>query len=188
MFVFLSKLCHPRGLNFRTQRDNHEPAFHSFLITREDGTRAYGAALTMYEEIENKEICLAMQTLQAMHMAELSNTQSRTLYPHLSPAHTTHSLPSGKSLIQMAAGKVYDQRKDVLYGTKCISIVSRLPLVSTFNDFLQSLYELVMDSAPPNLPLCSYIYNIIHEVPLLPPGRSMRIAIPKQSIVCQRPG
>lgn len=175
-------------MTFRTQRDNRDPAFHSFLITREDGTRAYGAALTIYEEIDSKEICVAMQTLQAMHMAELSNTQSRTLYPRLSPAHTTHSLPSGKSLGLLSAGKVYDQKKDMLYGTKCIAIVSRLPLVCTFSEFLQSLYELVMDREPPELPLCSYIYNVIHEVPLLPPGRSMRIAIPKQSIVCQTPG
>lgn len=128
-----------------------------------------------------------MQTLQAMHMAELSNTQSRTLYPHLSPAHA-HGSPNHKPLEKMSAGKMYDQKKDVLYGTKCISIISRLPLVSTFELFLQSLYDVVLEQEPPALSLISYVYNIIHEVPLLPPGRSMRLTIPKQSIVCQRPG
>lgn len=149
--------------------------------------RSYGAALTMYEEIENKEICVAMQTLQAMHMAELSNTQSRTLYPHLSPAHS-HGSPQHQSPDKISTGKMYDQKKDTLYGTKCISIISRLPLVSTFEQFLQSLYDVVLEQDPPALALTSYIYSIIHEVPVLPPGRSMRLAFPNQLIVCQRPG
>jgi len=38
--------------------------FHTFIITREDGSRVYGSSLTFDERIDDDEICLAMQTLQ----------------------------------------------------------------------------------------------------------------------------
>ena len=60
------QLCHPHGLSFRTQRDCglRDPRFHSFVITREDGSRTFGAALVFDELVEDEKICLAMQTLQ----------------------------------------------------------------------------------------------------------------------------
>ena len=64
------QLCMPKGLSFRTQADNKEPQFHSFIITREDGSRTYGFVLTFYEEVTSKQICTAMQTLYQMHNAE----------------------------------------------------------------------------------------------------------------------
>jgi len=66
MLPLLIQLSHPRGLGFRTQKDGgpREPRFHSFVITREDGSRSYGAALVFYERVDDEKICLAMQTLQ----------------------------------------------------------------------------------------------------------------------------
>lgn len=60
------QLCLPSGLKFRTQKHSvtQAPTFHSFLITREDGKRCYGFSLTFYEEVRNRDICSAMQTLQ----------------------------------------------------------------------------------------------------------------------------
>uniref|UniRef100_A0A8C4SMB8 DENN domain containing 5A n=1 Tax=Erpetoichthys calabaricus TaxID=27687 RepID=A0A8C4SMB8_ERPCA len=52
-------LCMPKGTQF-----------HSFIITREDGSRTYGFSLTFYEEVTSKQICSAMQTLYHMHNAE----------------------------------------------------------------------------------------------------------------------
>nr|CAD7395244.1 unnamed protein product [Timema cristinae] len=57
-------LCLPQGLKFRTQKHPLEPQFHSFIITREDGSRNYGFSYIFFEEIRNKKICSAMQTLQ----------------------------------------------------------------------------------------------------------------------------
>jgi hypothetical protein len=59
------QLCLPHGLQFRTQKHSLEPQFHSFVITREDGHRSYGFSYVFYEEIHNRKICSAMQTLQA---------------------------------------------------------------------------------------------------------------------------
>ena len=158
------------------------------MITKEDGTRAYGAALKFYEEIDNIQICGAMQTLQAMHMAELSNTQSRTLYSHLGPVYGRSPISERKSDLA-SSGLVYDEKKDVLYCTKCICVISRLPLVWSFSKLLQSLHDLVMaEETTTSLPLASYIYNMIHEVSMPGPGQSMRLITCKGSIVCQRPG
>jgi hypothetical protein len=51
-------------LRFRTQKHSLEPQFHSFVITREDGRRSYGFSYVFCEEVRNRKICSAMQTLQ----------------------------------------------------------------------------------------------------------------------------
>ena len=56
----MSLLCCPRGLSFTTDRiyspsvspkpqDKDSTTFHTFLVTREDGSRIYGTALTFFE-------------------------------------------------------------------------------------------------------------------------------------------
>jgi len=65
-------------LRFRTQKHSVEPTFHSFVLTKEDGHRTYGFSLVFYEECRNRKICAAMQTLQAMHITELSSGQNGT--------------------------------------------------------------------------------------------------------------
>lgn len=72
------QLCLPSGLKFRTQKHSVEPTFHSFVLTKEDGHRTYGFSLVFYEECRNRKICAAMQTLQAMHITELSSGQNGT--------------------------------------------------------------------------------------------------------------
>ena len=51
---------------------NHQPdpSFHSFLLTREDGSRVYGCAFTFFEQVENDNICAAMLTLSNMFETE----------------------------------------------------------------------------------------------------------------------
>lgn len=51
-------------MQFRTQKHVLEPKFHPFLVTKEDGSRAHGFAYVFYEEVNSKQICTAMHTLQ----------------------------------------------------------------------------------------------------------------------------
>jgi hypothetical protein len=52
MFESNMQLCLPRGLRFCTQRDVPKDAeFHTFLLTREDGSRVDGCALVFYEKV-----------------------------------------------------------------------------------------------------------------------------------------
>ena len=51
-----------------------EPFFHSFLLTREDGSRVYGCAVTFYEHVQNESICAAMMTLCTMFVTEQNSS------------------------------------------------------------------------------------------------------------------
>ncbi|XP_076479993.1 DENN domain containing pinstripe isoform X5 [Bombus vancouverensis nearcticus] len=111
-------LCLPSGLRFRTQKHSVEPTFHSFVLTKEDGHRTYGFSLVFYEECRNRKICAAMQTLQAMHITELSSGQNGTP-PTCVPRHPG-----------------------------------------------------------PGLSLESYVYNLLYNVPVPLPGKSLKFFIP----------
>ena len=181
------QLCHPRALRFQTQQEPRDPAFHSFIITKEDGSRVYGAVLTYYEVVCEPQISKAMQTLQSMHMAELSNTQSRTLYSHLSEnsteVHKRSPMPGKKK-----AERTFSIERDTLYCTKCLCLLSQIPLIRTFERILVYLYNAIMSVDQPDLPFESHIFNLLFEVPMPPAGKSVGFTVMGNSINCQRPG
>ena len=41
---------------------------------------------------------------------------------------------------------------------------------------------------PSSLPVDSFVYNLLYEVPLPSPSRSTRLFAGKQNIICYRPG
>ena len=50
--LFVPQLCFPHGVSLYEQPPDGEPTiFHPFIITREDGTKAYAAALTFFEKV-----------------------------------------------------------------------------------------------------------------------------------------
>ncbi|EDO30806.1 predicted protein, partial [Nematostella vectensis] len=190
-------LSFPHGLTFRTQAEPHSPSLHSFLITREDGSRVYGCALTVYEVVDEEEICKAMQVLQSMHEAELHMARSKTKARSQSPVVITGAdSPTKRATevdseytqeVEMSNRKTFDMKKDTLMVSKCISIIMPLPFITAAMSYLQQIYHAAKTADLP-LPLESYIYNLLYEVPLPPPGRTMRFNCVKESITCQRPG
>uniref|UniRef100_A0A8C7GMZ4 DENN/MADD domain containing 5B n=1 Tax=Oncorhynchus kisutch TaxID=8019 RepID=A0A8C7GMZ4_ONCKI len=178
----VNMLCMPKGLSFRTQADSREPQFHSFLITREDGSRTYGFVHTFYEEVTSPQICSAMQTLYQMHQAE--NPSSAT--PSSSSSSSSNS-PSSSSCRSAACGG-YDASRDTLYVSKALCLITPMPFMHACRRFLSQVHRAVTASLPPPLPLESYVHNILYEVPLPPPGRSLKFHGVYEPIVCQRPG
>lgn len=180
----------PKGLTFRTQADNREPEFHSFLITREDSSRTYGFALTFYEEVTSRPIRSAMQTLYHMHQAEQAGSVCTS-----SPC-STDSLASSLDESECVAppprlptgGSSYDLARDTLYVSKSICLLTPLPFMRACRKFLLQLHRAVVSPQPPPLPLESYVHNILYEVPLPPPGRSLKFHGVYEPVVCQRPG
>uniref|UniRef100_G3PSU5 DENN domain containing 5A n=1 Tax=Gasterosteus aculeatus aculeatus TaxID=481459 RepID=G3PSU5_GASAC len=178
-------LCMPKGLAFRTQVDPREPQFHSFIITREDGSRTYGFALTFFEEVTSKQICSAMQTLYHMHNAEqydILHTPTSPPAPehhrhqHAAPRHVLHAAPAISRLQRFNS---YDISRDTLYVSKCICLITPMAFPSG---------RVVPPSLRP-LPLESFIYNIpLRGCPCRPSG-----AVAQSSpgvygpVVCQRP-
>ena len=117
--VLSLQLCMPKGLSFQTQADPRDPQFHSFIITREDGSRTYGFVHTFYEEVTSPQICSAMQTLHQMHNAEHASTN-----PHSSSSSSSSSMDSLTSSLDEA------DPPPLLIHTTSISGSRRLRLVT----------------------------------------------------------
>uniref|UniRef100_A0A8C1A0S7 DENN/MADD domain containing 5B n=1 Tax=Cyprinus carpio carpio TaxID=630221 RepID=A0A8C1A0S7_CYPCA len=177
----VNMLCMPKGLSFRTQRDSRTPQFHSFLITREDGSRTYGFVHTFYEEVTSPQICSAMQTLHQMHQADMDSLAS-SLDEVESPSSQGGRRSCGCS------GEGYDSVRDTLYVSKAMCLITPMPFMHSCKGFLSQVHRAVISHQPPPLPLESYIYNILYEVPLPPPGRSLKFHGVYEPILCQRPG
>ncbi|XP_046341976.1 DENN domain-containing protein 5B-like isoform X2 [Haliotis rufescens] len=177
----------PKGLTFRTQKDSRHPRFHTFIITREDGSRTFGATYVFYEEVGNKQICAAMQTLQSMFQAETGPSQHRSSnyppVPHDSPVFMKKIIPASREKV-----KTFDMSRDKLYVTKCICLVTQMPYVRVCKMYLKQLHEAVTRPTQPPLPLECYVYNMLYDIPLPPPGRCMKLFGVSGPIFCQRPG
>merc|ERR1719391_637572 len=185
----LSRLCLPQGLKFCTQaeRESFLPSFHPFILTKEDGSKSCGFSLVFMEEVRDMNICHALHTLQKMYSTEAecgtikksdrvrpssgsasrpNNIRSRSL-----PRHYTTRL-SGSTLD--LSGAKYDFRKDTLYVTKSISIVSSYSFVNTSSQVLLSIQKFISRSDYDIHVLESFIYNLLYDIPLPSPGRSVR--------------
>nr|XP_034181426.1 DENN domain-containing protein 5B isoform X4 [Osmia lignaria] len=176
-------LCLPSGLRFRTQKHSVEPTFHSFVLTKEDGHRTYGFSLVFYEECRNRKICAAMQTLQAMHITELSSGQNGTppTVRKGQDGHNTRSLPRHFKLSAhspSAALGYYDSTKDKLLVTKSISLLCQQPYLHAAKTFLTNLYKCVPRHPGPGLSLESYVYSLLYNVPVPLPGKSLKFFVP----------
>lgn len=181
---FYFQLCMPQGLGFCTQKETKRPRFHSFLITKEDGSRVFGSALTFYEEVRDTKICAAMQTLQHMYRAQPEDEHEEENQPSLqlrrSPKVTKRSSPR-------QSVKVFDSKSDTLYVTKCLCLITQYPFVTAQKEYLRQLYEAVEKPLKSHLPLECYVYNILFEVPLPQPGRSMKFYGVSRPVFTQRP-
>ncbi|KAM6153927.1 DENN domain-containing protein 5B isoform 2-T2 [Erethizon dorsatum] len=184
----VNMLCMPKGLSFRTQSDNKDPQFHSFIITREDGSRTYGFVLTFYEEVTSKQICTAMQTLYQMHNAEHCGSVCASSSCSMDSLASSADEADTTSLLKLQRYNSYDINRDTLYVSKSICLITPLPFMQACKKFLIQLHKAVTSQQPPPLPLESYIHNILYEVPLPPPGRSLKFYGVYEPIICQRPG
>ncbi|XP_061578060.1 DENN domain-containing protein 5B-like [Cololabis saira] len=200
----VNMLCMPRGLSFCSQADRHDLQFHSFTIAFDDGTRSYGFVHTFYEEVTSPQIITAMQTLYQMHHVEHHSSSSAS---SPSSSSSSASSPSTSSMDSLASsleesdaeslagvsgclGCVgsFDPTRDTLYVSKALCLITPLPFLQASQQFLAQLHQAVTSQTAPPLPLESYIHNILYEVPLPPPGRSLRFHGVQGPIVCQRPG
>uniref|UniRef100_A0A4W6E5J0 DENN/MADD domain containing 5B n=1 Tax=Lates calcarifer TaxID=8187 RepID=A0A4W6E5J0_LATCA len=168
----VNMLCMPRGLSFRTQADRLDPQFHSFTMSSDDGTRSYGFVHTFYEEVTSPQIITAMYTLYQMHHVERQSSSSSL---------------AGVPVCLGCAGS-FDAARDTLYVSKALCLLTPLPFLQASRQFLSQLHQAVTSHTAPPLPLESYIHNILYEVPLPPPGRSLRFHGVQGPIMCQRPG
>ncbi|XP_072340394.1 DENN domain-containing protein 5B isoform X2 [Scyliorhinus torazame] len=184
----VNMLCMPKGLSFRTQAESRDPQFHSFIITREDGSRTYGFVLTFYEEVTCKQICSAMQTLYQMHNVEQYSSVYASSSCSMDSLASSIDEGDSTSLAKLQRYNSYDISRDTLYVSKCICMITPLPFMQACRKFLLQVHKAVSSLQPPPLPLESYIHNVLYEVPLPPPGRSLKFSGVYGPVICQRPG
>ncbi|CAG9767033.1 unnamed protein product [Ceutorhynchus assimilis] len=194
-------LALPSGLRFRTQKHSvtQSPNFHSFLITREDGKRCYGFSLIFYEEVRNRDICTAMQTLQAMYITELSsNLKNRPIQQIQSQGPQSRSLPRHFKLNSQNGSVLtyYDITKDKLFVAKSIGLICQVAYVQAAKVFLENLYRCAprKSTSINGLSLESYVFNFLYEIELPVPGKSILVHLPPSdpqlpptSVILQNP-
>ncbi|XP_028409168.1 DENN domain-containing protein 5B-like isoform X2 [Dendronephthya gigantea] len=182
----------PNGLQFKLNTETHSPSFHSFLITREDGSRLHGFALTFYEKVKDYGICQAMQILQDMFMAELAlsstKTRSHSAIPYRDHLEGFETYLHNKSPSPTPEIKLYNSEKHNLLVSKCLCLVMPLPFISAAKACLNKIYQAGLHEEDLNFPLECYLYNLIYEVPLPPPGRNLKFTCIMEEVMCQRPG
>ena len=193
----VTQLCMPNGLVF--QKHSSKPRFHPFLITREDGSRVHGAALTFFELCEDEHICNAMQTLQTMYDAEYShyksslqttinNTTKMTHHHHhrsLSAQHSSSSSStsdntspsSNNNNKQIVSYHQYNILKARLYASKCICLLSLHPFNKCFSSILNTLFTMVADFDLLGMSLESHLYNLLYETQMPNEGQLIQFSI-----------
>eukprot|EP01135_Chromosphaera_perkinsii_P004103 Nk52_evm10s270 gene=Nk52_evmTU10s270 len=154
--------CFPKGVLFRKEDDGTEPSFHTFVMTRENGDRVYGAVLIVYEEVQDPNVIFAMKMLQDMFMCEMAGNPGKQR-PY--------------SLI--------DLENQNIYAPKAICLVSKFPYVRVYERYLRELY--IISRSRPTMPIESFVYNLLYEVPLPSPGKSVRFVIGETVMVAKRP-
>ena len=132
-----------------------------------------------------------------MHQAELDIVESlsRSRSPvsfSTSPFQPVESSvcnePLNSSDMMITNRRTFDVKKDTLLVSKSVCILMPLPFISAGRAFLDQIYNAAQSEENLPLPLESYIYNLLFEVPLPPPGKTMRFSCYELNITCQRPG
>ena len=137
--------------------------FHSILITRENGSHVYGCSLQFYEPVSKPEVVDCFECLQEKFFA-------------------------GRQLVDTDELSYFNRQCDNLYIAKCICLLTTLPIISPCHTYLKQLFDITVGGKRADLPLESYLYNLVFELPLPPSGMGMQFYGPLSPISIQLPG
>ena len=150
----------------------------------------HGFALTFYEKVKDYEICQAMQVLQDMYIAEMALSSTKNRSRSVVPFEDVEQFNARRNNSKdgTPALKLYSSEKHNLLVSKCLCLIMPLPLISAARTCLNTIYQGGLNEGDLSLTLECYVYNLIYEVPLPPPGRNMKFTCIKEDVMCQRPG
>ncbi|RCN35755.1 DENN domain protein [Ancylostoma caninum] len=187
-------LCMPKGLRFFTEKDVPlNITLHTFANIREDGSRINGTVMTFYEEVRDPRICEAMSLLHTEHVRKLTAGEppldrERHHVPPGTVSGGTHTLPRGRRNRTKRISYYDGGGHNTLFMSKTLCLITRLPLVCSTTTILRTLHEVLTSGSQPELPLESYIYWILNEIPLPSPGTTLKVSMLDSTILVQRPG
>lgn len=144
-------MCMPDGLRFKKNLPNPScKTLHTFCITKEDGSRLYGSVLTFYELTTDVKVINSFESFQTKYLEK----------------RRTH--------LQANQDYNFSISKDTLYAPKCLCFVTSQPIFDCLKMYLEQLYAVTISQTSSELPVECYLYNLLYEVNLPPPGKSLR--------------
>lgn len=158
-------LCMPRGVYFHKHVQPNKQKFHSFLQTKEDGTKIFGYVLTFYERVWNENILSAMETLFKMYNTELLISGSQNSWSNSC---------SRSSCTKENNFQSFNASSENLYVSKSICLLMKKPFVSLSRQCLEDILTVALNEDLHDLRVESYIYNILYEIPSPPPGTTLK--------------
>ena len=139
----ISRLSMPDGVSIR-QNSPDPPRTHPFLITRLDGSRYYGVALTFFEPLTSLE-------------GEGDSSSSS-------------SLPAVRSLTEFLRsyqqGSRHVARPSVIYASKAICLLASQAHYSTLRRILELLYQMTIEHDLLGLPFEAHLSHLLHDLSL----------------------
>uniref|UniRef100_A0A914Y157 UDENN domain-containing protein n=1 Tax=Panagrolaimus superbus TaxID=310955 RepID=A0A914Y157_9BILA len=212
----ISSLCMPKGLKFYTEKNVPMlPHFHSFVVIKgnKDGTRVNGCALTIYEEVKDELIRQTMFDLQMEHVKEISavptpsrggggggeksssplmssNYDSRIRQQPGTISSGNHTMPRHISAKKNRSKRIsyYDNISKPIFVAKCLCVLTRIPMVFTSEKILRTIADIISKNhAILPIPLESFIYWILHEVPLPVHGTTFQLNYNSIDLIVIRP-
>ncbi len=153
----------PDGLRLM-KNFNPLPKFHTMIITRENGTHVYGSVLVFYEPIADQTILDSVLTLQNEY-----------------ESNCRFGISPDESLL-------YNPTSDELFSSASLCFVTTVPVFSPLKVYLEQLYAVTMEGEHASLPIESYLYNLLYEVCLPDPGRTVSFSGPLGSLNWYFPG
>ena len=144
------QLCMPDGLRFtKNLTDLTQKHIHTFCITKGNGLHLYGTSLTYYELTTDVKILNSFEAFQSKYLENIR--------------------------IQLHSKQDYSfsRTKDKLYAPKCLCFITPLPIFCPLKVYLEQLYAITVSQTPSELPVASYIFNLLYEVTLPSPGKTL---------------
>ncbi len=153
----VKSFCHVGEIQMTT--NFKMPKVHYFVTTNSEGGRLYGVCLTIYEEFE-----LFDNDDESQYTTDRSSMEYSPLVSSCKIGRTRSSIKE-ESVLEVEVGL---EEAPVVYLPKSICILSKLPYLPSFREFLVQLYRISTTSS--STPLESYILSFCKEVPVPIPG------------------
>lgn len=171
-------MCMPDGLRFKKNLEDplSHKSTHTFCITKENGSRTYGTVLAYYERTTDLKLINSFEALQTKYLER----RCPLTQPHITSKQQDHD---------------FSIATDTLHAPKCLCLVTTAPAVfRPLRAYLEQLHAVALRrvsssslSSSEQLPLESYLYNLLYEVPLPGPGKTLHFVGPLGKFVVSCP-
>ncbi|KAI9002655.1 hypothetical protein BC832DRAFT_524902, partial [Gaertneriomyces semiglobifer] len=208
------QFCFPKDIKLRYEDTGPPPeTFHSFIITEETGAKMYGVCVIIYEKLCLKhaaeleslvdDICAAtlgssdLEYIQHIQ-SQLAENQEALLHARMGMTLSTTANVTEKTSPIDAEEKVALYRAllaplsslitsvDNVYAPRAFGVLSHWPWYDFLKEWLCEVIK--VGRSDEGLPIERYVVNLIHEVPLPPPGKlELSVHVGQVNLFISRP-